>query len=95
MEYRMSTVTVAAGKNMIDEIIKDLKEDGYHFASISFPFIGFEAPAGTKFYLNDQKKPMIVPSCGNFTTPFFGNYCCQISKIVFEKAFTGNVYYVI
>lgn len=96
MEYRMTTVNVKAGENMIDQLVKDLKEDGYAFASISFPFIGFEALPGTKFYLNEQKKPMLVPSNGNFATPFFGNGgSCLISKLVFEEDFAGNVYYII
>lgn len=96
MDYRMTTINAQAGEDIVKKINQHLKEvEGIEIYNPTLYFIGFEAISGTKFYLNDQKSPMLVPNNGNFTTPYFGGLGFKIKKLKFENDFSGNVYYII
>lgn len=57
--------------------------------------IAFEGEAGTKFKLNNHKEAMEIPSSGKFYTPYGGERFMPIYSLVFETAFSGNIYYII
>lgn len=95
MEYRMSTVSAGADENVVDLIAKELKEEGYRFNKLKLSFIGFEAAAGTAFYLNNQEKPIKVPKSGSFITPYNGERYMQIHTLKFAAGFTGDIYYIV
>ena len=58
-------------------------------------FVGFEGAAGTKFTINKHKDKMAIPACGHFITPYDGDKYVKITSLVFDQAFTGDIYFII
>ena len=94
LDYRMSTIIADADENVVELIANELKEEGYKFSKLKLSFVGFEAPAGTAFFLNNQEKPMKVPSSGKFVTPYNGEQGMAITSLKFATGFTGDIYYI-
>lgn len=95
MDYRMYSGGAPAGEDVVELIREDLKSHGFKCANLKLDFIGFEAPAGTSFKLNDDTNSMVVPSNGKFITPYDGERYLTIRKFVFDQGFSGNIYYII
>lgn len=95
MEYRMWKCTAAANENCVPLIKESIKKYDNINVKGTLGFIGFEAPPGTEFYLNDSKEAIEVPSCGSFITPFDGQRGVKVWSLKFKTAYTGNIYYVI
>lgn len=97
MDYKMFKPAggIPANKNVVSLIRESLKKDGINIGA-PLRFVGFEATAGTQFYLNgttDSDK-MEVPSCGNFITPFDGERGANIHHLSFVNNFSGAIYYI-
>ena len=96
MDYRMYNLGVPAGENAVELIFKHLKEQGQiKVNKLVLDFVGFEGEAGTNFTLNKQGDKIAIPSNGYFISPYTGNEYCKITSLVFEKDFSGNIYYII
>lgn len=95
MDYRMINISATKEDNVVDLISKKLNEQGWKNSNLKLHFVGFEAPAGTKFYLNNQKDPIKVPRSGNFISPYDGERYMNIFNLKFESGFTGDIYYII
>lgn len=52
MDYRMIKVSVSPEDDVVNEIVKELRSQKLFIPDLTLKFIGFEAPAGTEFYLN-------------------------------------------
>lgn len=94
MDYRMWKCTASANENCVPLIKESMKTDGIKTNS-PLKFIAFEAASGTKFYLNDSKEAMEVPSTGKFITPFDGDKGMNIWSLKFKNRFSGNIYYIV
>lgn len=91
--YRYFSVTVKAGENVVDNIYKQLQQEGFHYPHFKLYFIGFEAYGGMKFTLNGN--PMKVPKSGMFVTPYDDNGCLSIESVIFETDATNLDVYCI
>lgn len=98
MDYKMYSPTgsIPANKNVVTLIKESLKKDGLTLNS-PLRFVGFEATAGTQFYLNGvtNSNLMEVPSCGKFITPFDGERGVPVYSLIFKNSFSGNIYYIL
>lgn len=95
MDYRMFSDGVVAGQDAVALIRESLKAQNIKMSNIPLKMVAFEGAEGTKFYLNGHAEPMEIPSTGQFVTPYGGAFYMPIYKLTFEKAFTGNIYYII
>lgn len=95
MDYRMITVSATNKDNIVQLISKRLNEQGWKNSNLKLHFVGFEAPAGTEFYLNNQKDAMKVPSCGKFVSPYNGERYMNIFNLTFKNGFNGDIYFII
>lgn len=95
MDYRMITVSASNNDNIVDLISQRLNEQGWKNNNLKLHFVGFEAPAGTRFYLNNQKDAIKVPKGGKFITPYNGERYMNIFNLKFESDFNGDIYYII
>lgn len=95
MDYRMITISASSEDNVVELINKRLNEQGWKSKNLKLHFVGFEAAAGTEFYLNDQKDTMKVPSCGQFISPYNGERYMNIFNLKFKDGFNGDIYYII
>lgn len=94
MDYRMYTGPIPAHKNVIPLIKDSLKNQGIKVDG-PLKMVAFEGVAGTEFKLNTHEEKSAIPSTGKFSTPYAGNYFMPIYNLTFEKAFNGNIYYII
>lgn len=95
MDYRMMSILANPDENVVKIISDKLKEQGYRHSDLTLQFVGFEAAAGTAFYLNDQKDVMRVPTSGRFISPFNGERYMKIKNLTFPAGFVGDIYYII
>lgn len=95
MDYRMWKCTANAGENCVPLIKASMKTNDGINSNTPLQFVAFEAASGTKFYLNDSKEPMEVPSTGKFITPFDGQRGMKIWSLKFKNRFSGNIYYIV
>ena len=95
MDYRMITVSAGGNDNIVDLIRKRLNEQGLKNYKVNLDFVGFAAPKGTEFYLNNQKDTIKVPSCGYFITPYNGERYMKIFNLKFPNGFNGDIYYIV
>lgn len=95
MDYRMfkSSGDIPAGENVVTLIKESMKKSGLT-SHTPLQFIGFEAPSGTTFYLNDESNKIEVPACGYFITPFDGQRGTHIYYLSFADSFNGTIYYI-
>lgn len=97
LNYRMFSGTIPAGENAVEIIKKHLEDnEGFKTAKLTLDFVGFEAPKGTSFTLNNQKDKISVPSSEYFITPYLdSNHYMSIESLIFDSSFSGNIYYII
>lgn len=95
MDYRMMTISASSDENIVDLISEKLNEQGWKNSGIKLHFVGFEAPVGTSFFINDQKDAIKVPSCGYFISPFNGERYMNIFNLKFVSGFNGDIYFII
>lgn len=95
MDYRMYSGGAEAGENVVTLIKDSLFKEGGIRIKTPLKFVGFEGTAGTSFRLNNHAEKMVIPSTGSFITPFSGQYYCHVFSLIFDEAFTGNIYYII
>lgn len=96
MDYRMYPYGAPAGENVVELIRQHLIEQGQIKTSkLVLDFVGFEGETGTTFMLNNQEDKMAIPNCGHFVTPHYGDRYMKVHSLVFDSAFTGNIYYII
>ena len=95
MDYRMMTISASSNDNIVDLISEKLNKQGWKNSDIRLDFVGFEAPAGTSFFINDQKDAIKVPSCGYFISPFNGERYMKIFNLKFVSGFNGDIYFII
>ena len=95
MDYRMMNISSSSEENIVEIISKKLNEQGWKNSGIKLHFFGFEAPAGTAFYINDQKDAIKVPSCGYFISPFNGDRYMNIFNLKFLGGFNGDIYFIV
>lgn len=91
--YRCFNISCDAGKNIVTEIYKVLKQEGNIINNFKLKFIGFETTPLTNFKLN--KKNMTVPSSGQFISPFDGDEYLNIEYLVFDEQIDDMVFYCI
>ena len=94
MDYRMWKCTASANENCVPLIKESMKADNINI-NTPLKLVAFEAASGTKFYLNDSKEPMEVPSTGKFVTPYNGVQGMNIWSLKFKNRFSGNIYYIV
>lgn len=94
MDYRMYSGGVPAGKNVVSLIIKQLNDNGEKQRA-PLKMVAFEGAAGVAFSLNNHTDKMVIPSTGAFYTPYSGDRFMPIYSLVFDNAFSGNIYYII
>lgn len=95
MDYRMYSGGAEAGENVVTLIRNELYKDSGLKIKAPLKFVGFEGTAGTEFTLNNQAQKMAIPSTGHFVTPYNGQQYCQVYSLVFDSAFSGNIYYIV
>lgn len=96
MDYRMYSDGAPAGENVVEIIKKHLEEQHQiKVDKLVLDFVGFEGAAGTKFTINKHKDKMAIPACGHFITPYDGDKYVKITSLVFDQAFTGDIYFII
>lgn len=94
MNLRMIKVTAAANEDIVPLIFTELKNDGEKHNEKLLDYIGFEAPAGTQFKINDNQ--IEVPTSGHFVTPYDGNRYLRIRQFSFNSGCNAqNIYYII
>lgn len=91
----MMTVSASSKDNVVELISNKLKEQGLRHSSLKLHFVGFEAPVGTSFFINNQKEPMKVPSCGYYISPYDGERYMNIFNLKFTSDFMGDIYFII
>lgn len=94
MDYRMYSGGATAGKNVVQDIIKSINNNGEHQHG-PLKMVAFEGAAGTSFWLNDHSEPTEIPSTGKFYTPYAGDRFMPIYRLIFDQNFSGNIYYII
>lgn len=94
MDYRMYSSGATAGKNVIPEIIKSLKENGENIKG-PLKMVAFEGESGVSFRLNSHTENISIPSTGQFYTPYGGDRFMPIYSLIFDEDFSGNIYYII
>lgn len=94
MDYRMYSGGASANQNVVPLIKESLKAQGIKVDG-PLKMVAFEGDAGTKFKLNQHEESTVIPSTGQFTTPYSGDRFMPIYYLAFEKAFSGNIYYII
>lgn len=94
MDYRMYSEGATAGKNVVPDIIKSLNNSGNSLRG-PLKMVAFEGAAGTSFRLNDHAEATVIPSTGQFYTPYGGDRFMPIYKLIFDQDFSGNIYYII
>lgn len=81
--YRVFNLSCEAGENLVTKIYNVLKNEGYRMPNFRLQFIGFEIVPLMQFKLND--KLMVVPSSGQFISPYDGNEYLPIKSVVFDE----------
>lgn len=94
MDYRMYSGGATAGRNVVQDIIKSINSAGEHQRG-PLKMVAFEGAAGTSFKLNDHAESTVIPSTGQFYTPYGGDRFMPIYRLVFDQDFNGNIYYII
>lgn len=94
MDYRMWNGGAKAGENVIPIIIKSLNNNGEK-QKPPLKMVAFEGDAGTSFKLNNHPEATVIPSTGQFYTPYGGDRFMPIFSLVFDADFSGNIYYII
>lgn len=89
------TISASSNDNIVDIISEKLNKQGWKNSDIRLDFVGFEAPAGTSFFINDQKDAIKVPSCGYFISPYNGERYMKIFNLKFVSGFNGDIYFII
>lgn len=91
--YRCFTLSCPANVNIVQEIEKILKQEGWKFENFALHFVGFQAEEGKTFLLNG--KQMKIPKGGNFITPFDGTQFLEIASLQFNTALYNQDFYCI
>lgn len=94
MDYRMYSGGAPAGENVVPLIKESLKEQHIKVDG-PLKMVAFEGSAGTTFKLNGHDEVTAIPSTGKFYTPYAGDRFMPIYSLIFDGAFTGNIYYII
>ena len=96
MDYRMYSEGAPAGKNVVELIQKRLEEQGQvKTAKLVLDYVGFEGSAVTTFRLNNQEDRKKKKKTGYFISPNCGDRYMQISSLIFDNDFSGNIYYIV
>ena len=93
--YQTISISGSANENLIPKIYNQLHEDtGYTTPVFRLKFIGFEAPSGTTFSLNN--KPMVVPTNGAFYSPYENeNSFLSVDELSFNTSISNFLLWII